>query len=129
MAGERRSGRLGRAGRRAPLRIGFTASRTGAQQVASAKQVQGIELWADQVRQAGGIHLRDGTVLMPELVSYDDESKADRVQALYTRLIEDDRVDVLLSPYSSGLVKAAAFVSEQNGKVMVTAGGADDATM
>ncbi len=53
----------------------------------------------------------------------------DRVQALYTKLINDDKVDFLLSPYSSGLVKAAAVVSEQNGKVMVTAGGADDATM
>jgi branched-chain amino acid transport system substrate-binding protein len=66
---------------------------------------------------------------MPKITFYDDESKTDRVQALYTKLINDDKVDYLLSPYSSGLVKAAAVVSEQNGKVMVTAGGADDATM
>lgn len=111
------------------LRIGYTASKTGAQQVASSKQVQGIELWAADVQRAGGIRLADGTVLMPELVSYDDESKTDRVQALYTRLANEDGVDVLISPYSSGLVKAAAVISEQTGKVMVTAGGADDATM
>ena len=37
--------------------------------------------------------------------------------------------DFLLSPYSSTLVKAAAVVSEQNDKVMITAGAADDATM
>ena len=112
-----------------PLRIGFTASLTGAQQVASAKQVQGIQLWAADVRAAGGIRLADGTILMPDLVSYDDESKADRVQALYTRLVAEDDVDVLLSPYSSGLVKAAAVISEQAGRIMITAGGADDATM
>lgn len=111
------------------LTIGFTNSLTGAQQVASTKQTEGIKLWVDQVTKAGGIKLKDGTVLMPKIVSYDDESKTDRVQSLYTKLINDDKVDYLLSPYSSGLVKAAAVVSEQNGKIMVTAGGADDATM
>jgi len=111
------------------LRIGFTASRTGSLEVTSLKQVKGLETWAADVRAAGGIHLADGRVLMPQLVSYDDESRTDRVQALYQKLINTDRVDVLVSPYSSGLIKAAAVVSEQNGKVMITAGGADDATM
>lgn len=111
------------------LIIGFTASQTGAQNVASNKQTEGIKLWVDDVKKAGGIKLKDGTVLLPELKFYDDESKTDRVQALYTKLINDDKVDFLLSPYSSGLVKAAAVVSEQNAKVMITAGGADDATM
>ncbi len=111
------------------LVIGFTASQTGAQNVASKKQTEGTQLWVDDVTKAGGIKLKDGTVLLPEIKFYDDESKTDRVQALYTKLINDDKVNFLLSPYSSGLVKAAAVVSEQNGKVMVTAGGADDATM
>src|SRR5438445_2382825 len=111
------------------LIIGFTASQTGAQNVASNKQTEGIKLWVDDVTKTGGIKLKDGTVLRPQIKSYDDESKTDRVQALYTKLINDDKVDFLLSPYSSGLVKAAAVVSEQNGKVMITAGGADDATM
>ena len=110
------------------LVIGFTSSQTGAQQVTSKKQTEGIQLWVEDVTKAGGIKVGN-TVFMPELKFYDDESKTDRVQALYTKLINDDKVDFLLSPYSSGLVKAAAVVSEQNGKVMVTAGGADDATM
>lgn len=111
------------------LVIGYTASQTGAQNLPSKKQVEGLQLWLDDIKKAGGIKLKDGTVLMPELKSYDDESKSDRVQALYTKLITDDKVDFLISPYSSGLVKAAAVVSEQNGKVLITAGGADDATM
>src|SRR5712692_4878422 len=108
------------------LLIGFTASQTGAQSVASNKQTEGIKLWVEDVKKAGGIKLKDGTVLTPELKFYDDESKTDRVQALYTKLINDDKVDFLLSPYSSGLVKAAAVVTEQNGRLMITAGGADD---
>jgi branched-chain amino acid transport system substrate-binding protein len=119
----------GQANVKKDLIIGFTASQTGAQNVASNKQTEGIKLWVDDVTKAGGIKLKDGTVFMPQIKSYDDQSATDRVQALYTKLINDDKVDFLLSPYSSGLVKAAAVVSEQNGKVMITAGGADDATM
>lgn len=111
------------------LVIGYTESKTGAQQVASQKQSQGLSLWLDDVKKAGGIKLKDGTVYMPEFKSYDDESKTDRVITLYTTLINQDKVDFLISPYSSSLIKSAATVSEQNGKVMVTAGGADDATM
>jgi ABC-type branched-subunit amino acid transport system substrate-binding protein len=109
--------------------IGFTASQTGAQNVASGKQVEGLRLWLDDVTKAGGIKLKDGTVVMPEIKFYDDESKTDRVQALYTQLINQDKADFLISPYSSSLAKAAAVVSEQNGKVMITTGAADDATM
>ena len=109
--------------------IGFTQSQTGNQNVTSKRQTEGIQLWVEDVTKAGGIKLKDGTVLMPQVKFYDDESKTDRVQALYTRLINDDKVDFLLSPYSSGLVKAAAVITEQNGRLMVTAGGADDVTM
>lgn len=109
--------------------IGFTASQTGNLNVESKKQTQGLQLWLDDVKKAGGIKLKDGTVLMPDIKFYDDESKTDRVQALYTKLINDDKVDFLISPYSSGLTKAAAVVSEQYGKIMITTGAADDKTM
>lgn len=109
--------------------IGFTASQTGAQNVASKKQIEGLQLWLDNVTKAGGIKLKDGSMVMPSIKFYDDESKTDRVQALYTQLINDDKVDFLISPYSSGLAKAAAVVSEQNNKLMITTGAADDATM
>ncbi|MBI4674126.1 MAG: amino acid ABC transporter substrate-binding protein [Chloroflexi bacterium] len=112
-----------------PIVIGFTASQTGNLNVESKKQTQGLQLWLDDVKKAGGIKLSDGTVVMPEIKFYDDESKTDRVQALYTKLINEDKVDFLISPYSSGLTKAAAVVSEQNDKVMLTTGAADDKTM
>ncbi len=111
------------------ITIGFTASQTGAQNVASKKQIEGLQLWLDDVQKAGGLKLKDGSVVMPDIKFYDDESKTDRVQALYTKLINEDKVDFLISPYSSSLAKAAAVVSEQNGKLMITAGAADDATM
>jgi branched-chain amino acid transport system substrate-binding protein len=108
--------------------IGFTASITGKYNTESTRQVNGLQLWMDDVNNAGGIHLSDGTVLMFESKSYDDESNKDRVQELYTKLATDDNADFMISPYSSGLTAAASVIAEQYGKVMITTGAADDAT-
>jgi branched-chain amino acid transport system substrate-binding protein len=108
--------------------IGFTASLTGAQEVSSKRQVNGFNLWVDQVNEAGGLTLSDGTVVKFAAQSYDDESTKERVQELYTRLITEDNADFLISPYSSGLTAAAAVIAEQNGKLMITTGAADDDT-
>ena len=108
--------------------IGFTSSLTGAQEVSSKRQVNGFLLWMNQVNEAGGITLSDGTVVKFDYKTYDDESNGERVQELYTRLIAEDNADFLISPYSSGLTSSASIVAEQNGKVMITTGAADDAT-
>jgi branched-chain amino acid transport system substrate-binding protein len=106
--------------------IGFTSSLTGAQEVSSKRQVAGFNLWMDQLNEAGGIKLGDGTVVKIAAQTYDDESAKERVQELYTRLITEDNADFLISPYSSGLTAAASIIAEQNGKVMITAGAAED---
>jgi len=106
--------------------IGFTSSLTGKQEVSSKRQVNGFNLWLDEINAAGGLTLSDGTIVKFAAQTYDDESNTERVQELYTRLITEDNADFLLSPYSSGLTSAASIVAEQNGKVMITTGAADD---
>ena len=106
--------------------IGFTSSLTGKQEVSSKRQVNGFNLWMEEVNAAGGITLSDGTVVKFSAVTYDDESNPERVQELYTRLITEDNANFLISPYSSGLTSSASIVAEQNGKVMITTGAADD---
>ena len=108
------------------LTIGFTSSLTGAQEVSSKRQVAGFNLWMNQINEAGGIKLSDGTVVTFAAQTYDDESSKERVQELYTRLITEDNADFLISPYSSGLTAAASIIAEQNGKIMITAGAAED---
>jgi ABC-type branched-subunit amino acid transport system substrate-binding protein len=107
--------------------IGFTSSLTGSQEVTSKRQVDAFNLWMNQVNEAGGIQLSDGTVVKFAATTYDDESTKERVQELYTRLISEDEADFLISPYSSGLTAAASIVAEQNSKIMITAGAAEDA--
>lgn len=106
--------------------IGFTSSLTGSLNVESTRQSNGLKLWMDQVNNAGGITLSDGTVITFQAQSYDDESNKDRVQELYTKLATEDNADFLISPYSSGLTAAAAVIAQQYNKIMITTGAAAD---
>ena len=99
--------------------IGFTASKTGALGEDSLAQVRGFELWRDEVNAAGGIKAGAKRYKI-EFKSHDDESQVVRVQELYGRLIAQDKAQFLFGPVSSGLNAMAAFVSEENGKVMLS---------
>lgn len=113
-------------GEEVTLVIGFTSSITGKYETSSGRQVRGFNLWMEQVNEAGGVELSDGTIVKFEAVTYDDESASERVQELYTILATEDEADLLISPYSSGLTAAASVIAEQYGKVMITTGAADD---
>ena len=105
------------------ITIGFTASRTGPLNVDSTGQERGYNYWRDEVNAKGGIKVGNKNYKV-KFVSYDDQSVGGRVQQLYTRLVNQDKAQFLFSPYSSGLVAAAAVISEQYGKIMVDSGGA-----
>ncbi len=108
--------------------IGFTASQTGKLNVEAIRQINGLNLWIEQVNQAGGVKLPDGAMLKFQAKFYDDESKKERVQELYTKLINQDKADFLISPYSSGLADAAAVIAQQYNKILISAGAASDST-
>ncbi len=108
--------------------IGFTASQTGKLNVEATRQINGLNLWVEQVNKAGGLKLPDGSHVKVKTKFYDDESNKDRVQELYTRLISTDKADFLISPYSSGLADAAAVIAQQYKKIMIAAGASSDST-
>lgn len=108
--------------------IGFTASQTGKLNVEGIRQINGLNLWMEKANAAGGVKLADGSVVKFAAKFYDDESNKGRVQELYTKLINDDKADFLVSPYSSGLADAAAVIAQQNNKIMLTTGAASDST-
>lgn len=108
--------------------IGFTASQTGKFNVEATRQINGLTLWMEQVNAAGGVKLPDGTVVKFTAKFYDDESKKERVQELYTKLINEDKANFLISPYSSGLADASAVIAQQYKRIMITTGAASDST-
>jgi branched-chain amino acid transport system substrate-binding protein len=80
-----------------PIRIGASISLTGP--LAATKNGQiGFELWRDDVNASGGLLGRP-----VELVLYDDQSSASNVPAIYSKLVDVDHCDVLMSPYGANL--------------------------
>ena len=59
-----------------------------------------------------------------ELVMYDDEGDPDTAARLVEKLINEDRVDFLLGPYSSFLTQSASAIAEKYGKIMIEGNGA-----
>jgi branched-chain amino acid transport system substrate-binding protein len=87
----------------APIVIGATISETGPFTVDAGYQIKGMQLAIDEANKHGGWL---GRKLALKL--YDDKSDPGTAVRLYTRLITDDRVNLLVGPYSSGITQAVA---------------------
>ncbi len=81
------------------------------------------QLAIDTINAQGGVTV-GGKKYRLALKLYDDQSNADQVVKLFTRLITVDKVDFLLGPYGSPLTLPASSVSEKYGIPMVEGGGA-----
>jgi len=103
----------------APLRIGASISLTGIYDQPAGELRNGYVLWMEQVNATGGILGRS-----VELVIYDDASDPDTAVNLYERLIAEDKVDLIIGPYSSTITVPVSTVTEKYGFPMVAAGAA-----
>lgn len=108
------------------IKVGFTVSLSGSLAEKSAMQKNGIMLWMDRVNRDGGIEFAQGSFVSLEPVFYDDKSDPELVETLYTRLIQDDNVSILLSPASPALAEVAASVANRYRKVMLVVGAEND---
>lgn len=86
-----------------PIVIGGTVSQTGAFAEDADYQVKGMQLAIADANAHGGWLGRK-----LDFKVYDDKSNAGTAVLLYTRLITEDRVDLLVGPYSSGITQAVA---------------------
>lgn len=99
-----------------PIRIGATISLEGKYREPSLMLRNGLELWAKQVNERGGLLGRP-----VKLILYDDQSKAELVRQLYEKLVKEDKVDLVFSPYGSDLTMVASEVTERHQFVMMGA--------
>ncbi len=100
----------------APLRIGASISLTGIYDQGGNELRNGYLLWMEQVNATGG------TLGRPvELVIYDDASDPDTAVNLYERLITQDKVDLIIGPYSSTITVPVSTVTEKYRFPMVAA--------
>ncbi len=98
-----------------PIRVGVTASLTGAYAAPGTDLLEGLKMWAYDVNARGALLGRE-----VEIVYYDDQSDPNTSARLYEKLISDDTVDLLIGPYSSDVTLAASNVAEAHGFPMVS---------
>ena len=109
------------------VRLGAAVSETGKFAAEGKDTRQGYDTWLQWVNDVhGGIRVGEERY-RAEIVYYDDESDAGTAESVARRLIDDDGVDFLLGPYSSGLTTPTSAVAEANGVLMVEGSGTSDA--
>jgi branched-chain amino acid transport system substrate-binding protein len=96
------------------IRFGAPLPLTGALAPEALKQQQGYDLWAEQVNKAGGIKV-GGKKMKIEIVYTDYQSNTPRAVQTAEKLITQEKVHFLFSPFGSGAAKAASTVSEKYG--------------
>jgi branched-chain amino acid transport system substrate-binding protein len=97
-----------------PVKVGFSIGLTGANAPNGKQLLEAIQLWRDDVNAKGGLLGRP-----IELVFYDDQTLPPNEPAIYTKLIEVDKVDLLLGPYGTNQIAAGLPVIAQHKKTTV----------
>ena len=104
------------------ITLGSAISLTGKYATNGVHAKNGYEFAIQKIKENGGIKVDDKCYNF-NVIYYDDESKGDRGATLAERLISQDKVQYMLGPYSSGLTKAIAPVTERYKIPMVEAEG------
>jgi branched-chain amino acid transport system substrate-binding protein len=88
-----------------PVKVGFSLGLTGANAPNGKQLLIALEIWRDDVNAKGGLLGRP-----VELVYYDDQTNPSNESSIYTKLIQVDKVDLILGPYGTNQISAALAV-------------------
>ena len=102
------------------IELGSAISLTGKYATNGVHAKNGYEFAIKKIAENGGVKMGDKCYNF-NVTYYDDESKGDRAATLAERLINQDKVQYMLGPYSSGMTKAIAPVTEKYGIPMIEA--------
>jgi branched-chain amino acid transport system substrate-binding protein len=82
-----------------PIKIGFGMALTGGLSANGKPALLAMQIWRDDVNKKGGLLGRP-----VELIFYDDQTNPATVPGIYTKLLEVDRVDLIVSGYGTNLI-------------------------
>jgi branched-chain amino acid transport system substrate-binding protein len=97
-----------------PIKVGLSVALTGGVAPIGKQVLAALQIWRDDVNAKGGLLRRP-----VELVFYDDQSNPQNVPGLYTKLIDVDKVDLLIGPYATNMVAPAIPVLMQFHKTTI----------
>jgi branched-chain amino acid transport system substrate-binding protein len=85
-----------------PLKIGFSMALTGGLAGAGKGALIAMEIWREDINKKGGLLGRP-----VEFVYYDDATNPATVPGIYTKLLEVDKVDLVVSSYGTNEIAPA----------------------
>ncbi len=106
--------------------VGLSISLTGRFRPQGQQALQGIRVWQSYINAQGGIAVRNGEKRPVRLIWYDDHSQISFARMNVFQLLREDKIDVLLGPYSSSLTMAVVEIAEEHKKVVWNYGGSSD---
>jgi branched-chain amino acid transport system substrate-binding protein len=85
-----------------PIKIGFSMALTGGLAPNGKSALLAQKIWEEDVNGKGGLLGRP-----VKLVYYDDKSAPAEVPAIYTKLLDIDKVDLIIGPYATAMIAPA----------------------
>jgi branched-chain amino acid transport system substrate-binding protein len=102
-----------------PIKIGSVLSVTGPAAFLGDPELKTLQMYVEDINKKGGVLGRP-----LELVHYDDGSDASKANGFTKRLIEDDKVDILVGGTTTGATMSAAPLVEKAGIPFISLAGA-----
>jgi len=97
-----------------PIRIGFSMALTGGLAPNGKSALLAQKIWEEDINAKGGLLGRP-----VKLVYYDDQSSPATVPSIYTKLLDVDRVDLVVGPYATALIAPAMPIVIQKKKTFI----------
>jgi branched-chain amino acid transport system substrate-binding protein len=98
-----------------PITIGFAEALTGSLAVVGKSGLLAEQIWAEDVNAKGGLLGRQ-----VKLIYYDNQSNPANVPGIYTKLLDVDHVDLVLSPYATNMTAPAMPIAMAHGKLFIS---------
>ncbi|MSQ48791.1 MAG: branched-chain amino acid ABC transporter substrate-binding protein [Betaproteobacteria bacterium] len=79
-----------------PIKVGMSMPQTGSLGAGGKAALVALQMWVEDVNAKGGLLNRK-----VELIAYDDQTNPALTPAIYTKLLDIDKVDLLIAPYGT----------------------------
>jgi branched-chain amino acid transport system substrate-binding protein len=98
-----------------PIKIGLGMALTGPLAANGKMSLLAMQIWEDDVNAKGGLLGRP-----VKLIYYDDQSNPSQIPVIYSKLLDVDKVDLIVSGYASTQIAAAMPIAIQRKKLFVS---------
>ena len=102
-----------------PIKIGSVLSVTGPASFLGDPELKTLQMYVEDINKQGGVLGRQ-----LQLVHYDDGGDANKANSFGKRLIEDDKVDLIVGGTTTGSTMAMAPLVDKAGVPMISLAGA-----